>query len=262
MKVQIEVTDAVKAKSKAKKLTDAMVRSYNRLDKDQIIPGDFPSLYLWVLKSGVKTWKYQQRIKGKKYPYRKTLGKYPTVGVNEALARAKQLSHKIYGGIDPREEIKSEALNIQMGVAIKKYYQELLTESNQYRSSTIKGVKAIFNPWIFRNTYDKNILRRLENILNNKLKNKVIIFLGVTFKPNTDDMREASSIPMIKYYKDISSASFNSYLIVLHTEWNDFRLLNFKKLVKKSNFKIFDMRNIYSPSKMKNLKIKYYGIGR
>ena len=164
MKVQTEVTDAVKAKSKAKKLTDAMVRSYNRLDKDQIIPGDFPGLYLWVLKSGVKTWKYQQRIKGKKYPYRKTLGKYPTVGVNEALARAKQLSHKIYGGIDPREEIKSEALNIQMGVAIKKYYQELLTESNQYRSSTIKGVKAIFNPWIFRSTYDKNILGRLENV--------------------------------------------------------------------------------------------------
>ena len=103
-------------------------------------------------------------------------------------------------------------------------------------------------------------------------------------------MREASSIPMIKYlnkknskiryhdpsgeknefkklknvkyYKDIPSACFNSDLIVLHTEWNDFRLLNFKKLVKKSNFKIFDMRNMYSPSKMKNLKIKYFGIGR
>ena len=124
MKAETETAVTVKAKSKAKKLTDAMVRAYNRLDKDQIIPGDFPGLYLWVLKSGVKTWKYQQRIKGKKYPYRKTLGKYPTVGVNEALARAKQLSHKIYGGIDPREEIKTEALNIQLGVSIKKYYQE------------------------------------------------------------------------------------------------------------------------------------------
>jgi len=75
------------------------------------------------LKSGVKTWKYQQRIKGKKYSYRKTLGKYPTVGVNEALARAKALSHKIYGGIDPREELKSEALTIQLCVLIRKYYQ-------------------------------------------------------------------------------------------------------------------------------------------
>ena len=116
MKAETETAVVVKAKPKVKKLIDAMVWSYNRLDKDQIIPGDHPGLYLWVLKSGVKTWKYQQRIKGKKYPYRKTLGKYSTVGVNEALARVKALSHKIYGGIDPREELKSEALNIQMGI--------------------------------------------------------------------------------------------------------------------------------------------------
>jgi hypothetical protein len=92
------------------------------------------------------------------------LGKYPTVGENEALARAKQLSHKIYSVVDPREEIKTEALNIQLDVSIKKYYQELLTGSNQYRPSTIKEVKAIFGPWILRNTYDKNILGRLENV--------------------------------------------------------------------------------------------------
>jgi UDPglucose 6-dehydrogenase len=134
------------------------------------------------------------------------------------------------------------------------------------------------------------LTKRLEKILTNKLKNKVITFLGVTFKPNTDDMREASSIPMIKYlnkqnskirYYDptgeknefkklknvkycnnISSACLKSDLIVLHTEWNDFRLLNFKKIVKKDNFKIFDMRNIYSPIKMKNQKIDYFSIGR
>ena len=103
-------------------------------------------------------------------------------------------------------------------------------------------------------------------------------------------MRETSSIPMIKYldkknsnvryydpsgeknefkklknvkfFKNISTACFNSDLIILHTEWNDFKLLNFKKLVKKSKFKIFDMRNIYSPIKMKKLKINYFGIGR
>lgn len=209
MKVQTEVTDAVKAKSKARKLTDAIVRSYNRLDKDQIIPGDFPGLYLWVLKSGVKTWKYQQRIKGKKYPYRKTLGKYPTVGVNEALARAKQLSHKIYGGIDPREEIKLEALNIQMGVAIKKYYQELLTESNQYRSSTIKGVKAIFNPWIFRSTYDKNILGRLENVEDIQYKKLSMI----TSKMVRDLYKAAGSkSPIVA----------NRLIEYLRLFWNDF----------------------------------------
>jgi len=134
------------------------------------------------------------------------------------------------------------------------------------------------------------LTKKIDKILNGKFKNKIITFLGVTFKPNTDDMREASSIPMIKYLnkknsniryfdpsgekdefkklknveycKNISSACFNSDLVILHTEWNDFKLLNFKKLVKKTKFKIFDMRNIYSPSKMKNLKINYFGIGR
>ena len=51
-------------------------------------------------------------------------------------------------------------------------------------------------------------------------------------------------------------------LIIIHTEWNDFKSINFKKLVKKSNFKIFDMRNLYSPAKMKKLNIKYFGIRR
>ena len=133
-------------------------------------------------------------------------------------------------------------------------------------------------------------IKRVEKILNNKLLNKTITFLGVTFKPNTDDMREASSIPMIKYFNkkkckikyfdpsgqkkefqnlknvkyfnNINNACLNSDLIILHTEWNDFKLLNFKKLVKKRNFKIYDMRNMYSPSKMKKLNINYFGIGR
>ena len=135
-----------KPKSKAKKLTDAIVRSYNRLDTIQIIPGDFPGLYLWVFKSGLKSWYYQQRIKGKKYAYRKCIGKYPAVGVNQALARAKQLSNKIYAGTDPREEEKSEVLKMQLGLAIKSYYSQELTVANQYRPSTIINVKAILGP--------------------------------------------------------------------------------------------------------------------
>ena len=133
-------------------------------------------------------------------------------------------------------------------------------------------------------------IKRIEKILNNKLLNKTITFLGVTFKPNTDDMREASSIPMInyfnkknckiryfdpsgekkefknlknvKYFDKIKPACLNSDLIILHTEWNDFKLLNFKKLVNKKNFKVYDMRNMYSPTKMKKLNINYFGIGR
>ena len=66
----------------------------------------------------------------------------------------------------------------------------------------------------------------------------------------------------VKYCDTISSACLNADLVILHTEWNDFKLLNFKKLVKKQKFKIYDMRNMYSTLKMKKLKIKYFSVGR
>jgi UDPglucose 6-dehydrogenase len=88
-------------------------------------------------------------------------------------------------------------------------------------------------------------------------KNAKIRYYDPTGKKN-----EFNKLKNVKFCKNISTACLKSDLIVLHTEWNDFRLLNFKKLVKKDNFKIFDMRNIYSPIKMKNQKIDYYSIGR
>ena len=135
----------------------------------------------------------------------------------------------------------------------------------------------------------KMLTKRIHTILGNKIKNKQITFLGVTFKPNTDDMREASSLYMIpylvrkgvkikyfdpsgrkdvfnnkniEYCKNISSACFRSDLIIIHTEWNEFKFIDFKKIVKKNNFKIYDMRNIYDPKKMKLNKIKYFAVGR
>ena len=133
-------------------------------------------------------------------------------------------------------------------------------------------------------------IKKVIQIVNNNFDNKIITFLGVTFKPNTDDMREASSISMIKYlnkkkckiryydpsgekvefknlknvtyYEDVRNACLNSDLIILHTEWNEFKSLNFKKLVKKRKFKIYDMRNLYSPDKMRKSNTKYFGIGR
>ena len=133
------------------------------------------------------------------------------------------------------------------------------------------------------------LLNRVFDILKNKVKNKKICFLGVTFKANTDDMRDSSSLSMIpslvkkgayinyfdptgekndfkklknvKFSKDINSAIKESDLIIIHTEWNDFKSINFKKAVKKKNFIIFDMRNIYSSTKMKEKKIKYFAVG-
>ena len=133
------------------------------------------------------------------------------------------------------------------------------------------------------------LLKRVFYILKNKIKNKKICFLGVTFKANTDDMRDSSSLSMIPslirkgakinyfdptgekddfkrlkniyFSNNINSAIKDSDLIIIHTEWNDFKSINFKKEVKNKNFAIFDMRNIYSANKMKDLKIKYFGVG-
>ena len=134
------------------------------------------------------------------------------------------------------------------------------------------------------------LLKRVFDILKGKIKNKKICFLGVTFKANTDDMRDSSCLTMIpslikkgalinyfdptgekkefekkknvNFSKDINSAIKNSDLIIVHTEWNDFKSINFKKIVQNKKFRIFDMRNIYSSTKMKEQKIKYFAIGR
>ena len=66
----------------------------------------------------------------------------------------------------------------------------------------------------------------------------------------------------VNFSKNISSAIKESDLIIIHTEWNDFKSINFNKEVQNKKFIIFDMRNIYSPTKMKKLKINYFGIGR
>ena len=158
------------------------------------------------------------------------------------------------------------------------------------------GDKFKVNLSIVKNVVKSNenrkdlLIKRIYQIMGKKFNNKKITFLGVTFKPNTDDMREATSLKMISYLskkgakiyyndpsgkknildkiknvkfsKSISSACLKSDLIILHTEWNDYKQLNFKKLVNKKNFKIYDLRNLYSPKKMLRNKINYFGIGR
>ena len=132
--------------------------------------------------------------------------------------------------------------------------------------------------------------KRVNLILKNKIKNKKIAFLGVTFKANTDDMRDSSSLKLIpylskrgakikyfdptgskkefnklnnvKFSKSIQGTVEKSDLIIIHTEWNDFKSINFRKYSKNKNLIIYDMRNIFSPNKIKKMGFKYFGIGR
>ena len=134
------------------------------------------------------------------------------------------------------------------------------------------------------------LTERVKKILSNKIKNKKIAFLGVTFKPNTDDMRQSSSLLMIPFllkrgakiayydpsgekkefsklknllfYNNVNDACKNVDLVIIHTEWEEFKALDFKKLYKKKKFKIYDMRNLYSVESMKKKGFNYYSIGR
>jgi UDPglucose 6-dehydrogenase len=145
---------------------------------------------------------------------------------------------------------------------------------------------------VIKSNHDRVILltKRVHKILGNNLRGKKISILGVTFKPNTDDMRDSTSLKMlpylskkgaiISYYdpsgeknefkklfncrfkKNINENCLNADLIILLTEWDEFKSIDFKKIVKKKNVKIYDLRNIYTGEEMKRNKIKYYSIGR
>tara|TARA_Y100000389_G_scaffold76154_1_gene72801 strand:+ start:745 stop:2049 length:1305 start_codon:yes stop_codon:yes gene_type:complete len=134
------------------------------------------------------------------------------------------------------------------------------------------------------------LTKRVHKILGKNLKNKKISFLGVTFKPNTDDMRDSMSLKMIPYLckkgakvsyfdpsgekkifnkiknclykKNIKENCVESDLVILLTEWDEFKSIDFKKVIKKNNFKIYDLRNLYTSEEMEKNNIKYYSIGR
>ncbi|MCX7766555.1 MAG: UDP-glucose/GDP-mannose dehydrogenase family protein [Candidatus Sumerlaeia bacterium] len=125
----------------------------------------------------------------------------------------------------------------------------------------------------------------------NPIKDKVIAILGLAFKPNTDDLRDAKSLELIKilkekgvvikaydpvampnakkiipdiiYCKNAYDAAEGADAAVIVTDWNEFKLLNLERL--KSVLKqpiIFDGRNIYNPKRLHKMGFEYYSIGR
>jgi len=124
------------------------------------------------------------------------------------------------------------------------------------------------------------------------LKGKKIAILGLAFKPDTDDMREAPSIDIIEalisdgasvvaydpiavkkaqmklpkavvYAKDPYEAVDGADAVAVITEWNEFRQLDLVRLARgMRNLVLFDGRNIYEPEKVRALGFMYYGVGR
>ena len=134
------------------------------------------------------------------------------------------------------------------------------------------------------------LTKRIDKIIGSSFRNKKISFLGVTFKPNTDDMRDSTSLKMIpylckkgaivsyydpsgkkdefsklkncRYENNIRNNCKNSDLIILHTEWDEFKTIDFRKINKNKNLKVYDLRNLYNIDDMSNKKILYYSVGR
>lgn len=134
------------------------------------------------------------------------------------------------------------------------------------------------------------IVQKIRNAMGT-LEKKTVAILGLSFKPNTDDTRDAPSLyiiralsdggarikafdpvsmrevaktfPHITFSKDAYDAVKGADALVIVTEWNLFRNLDLdriKKLMKGDFF--FDLRNVYDPAKIKEKGFRYFGVGR
>ena len=157
---------------------------------------------------------------------------------------------------------------------------------NGYELNVINAVEKA-------NEYQKNVIfNKMMKFFNNSLKNKTIGIWGLSFKPKTDDIREASSLVLIEkllhagakvkaydpaainetkkmlgnnieYASDQYEALINVDAFVLMTEWSEFHLPDFNRMAGLMKGKvIFDGRNIYDPAQLRKMGFTYFGIGR
>jgi len=153
------------------------------------------------------------------------------------------------------------------------------------------------NPRILNEVMDVNYDRRkavaghVEQLLGGSLKGKMIGLLGLAFKPNTDDMRDAPSIdisnslvaagarvrgydpvasetaaalmPEVEICEDVYEMAQGCDALIVVAEWNEFKQLDLDKLKGLLNLPvIYDGRNIYDPMLMKQMGFTYRAIGR
>ena len=159
-------------------------------------------------------------------------------------------------------------------------------EMNGYEMRVLRAVEAV-------NEHQKGVLfDKLQTIFQGSLQGKTIALWGLSFKPETDDMREAPSLILmdkllkagcqvqvydpvamdecrrrmgeaVRYAKDLYDATLDADALMLLTEWKEFRLPSWA-VIKKSmrNPLVLDGRNIYDPGEMEEQGFAYYCIGK
>ena len=156
-----------------------------------------------------------------------------------------------------------------------------------------KGLEPRILNTVMDVNYDrrKAVVRWTEELLDGSLKGKTIGLLGLAFKPNTDDMRDAPSVditqelveagatvrgydpvamqvagpmlPAVEMFKNPYDMAKGCDALIVVTEWNEFKQLDLPKV--KSLLKtpiIMDGRNIYDPARMREMGFNYRAIGR
>jgi UDPglucose 6-dehydrogenase len=135
------------------------------------------------------------------------------------------------------------------------------------------------------------MIDKIVHALGGDVEGKTVAMLGLAFKPETDDMRDSPTIPIIKglqergakiraydpqstknaqsmftditYCGDAYETAADADVLVLATEWNEFRALNFERIKKALRQpSVVDLRNIYDPQRMKALGFNYISVGR
>lgn len=159
-----------------------------------------------------------------------------------------------------------------------------LAESVGYRFEIVEAVIDV------NEQQSRRMVEKIENALGD-LKGKHLGVLGLTFKPNTDDIRESPAIKIIKaltkkgasirafdpagmeaskqvlsdieYGQDMYDVAKDADALIIITEWNEFRFLDWERI--KSLLRspiVIDLRNIYEPQKMKDRGLHYHCVGR
>ena len=141
----------------------------------------------------------------------------------------------------------------------------------------------------------KNIFKKVKKVCDNNLKKKSLSILGLTFKPNTDDMRDSPSLELIpalinegaflnlydpegmreakdyfkkfqkniKWHNDAYTSMKGCDALIILTEWNQFRALDLKKVkALLKNPTLIDFRNIYNPKELIDFGFNYSSVGR
>lgn len=197
---------------------------------------------------------------------------------------------KVLEGIGHDKRIGSSFLSAGAGYGGSCFPKDVkaliaIAKNHDYDFALLKAVENI------NQEAGKMIVKKAKKLLQKDLKHKTIGILGLSFKPDTDDMRDAPSVFVISqlqkeeakiqaydpiamknaskkiqgviFCDDAYSAAKDADLIILLTEWNEFKELDLKKM--KSLMKqaiILDGRNVYDPVKMRELGFTYQGVGR